>query len=294
MSRASSFFTVLFFVTFLPVSLIGCQHSLELGAPSSRSIAMLHMTPFLVSQLSDLDRNTQTIARAMALAKSRGADWVMTPELSLTGYKFNARLGSQWIKPGIDRWTRQLQKVANDLDMVLFLSHLEQDPVSLNRYNTLFVIDRSGVIIGRHRKLNTLSGSESWSTAGKVATTVSVDNIDVGLLICADAWPKNHAQSLADQGADILLSSANWAPGLYGPGDSWESRSAETGLALLVNNRTGIEDDLDMSAAKSAVVLPPNSGGQRIFEHQSQDNALLLLDYDFRDRSLRGSQIIGF
>jgi hypothetical protein len=34
--------------------------------------------------------------------------------------------------------------------------------------------------------------------------------------------------------------------------------------------------------------------GQRIFEHQSQDNALLLLDYDFRDRSLRGSQIIGF
>ena len=294
MSRAFSFFTVLLFVTFLPVSLIGCQHSLELSAPSSRSIAMLHMTPFLVSQLSDLDRNTQTIARAMALAKSRGADWVMTPELSLTGYKFNARLGSQWIKPGIDRWTRQLQKVANDLDMVLFLSHLEQDPVSLNRYNTLFVIDRSGVIIGRHRKLNTLSGSESWSTAGKVATTVTVDNIDVGLLICADAWPKNHAQSLADQGADILLSSANWAPGLYGPGDSWERRSAETGLALLVNNRTGIEDDLDMNAAKSVVVLPPNSGDQRIFEHQSQDNALLLLDYDFRDRSLRGSQIIGF
>ena len=294
MSRVFSFFTVLLFVTFLPVSTVGCQHSLEFSAPSSRSIAMLHMTPFLVSQLSDLDRNTQTIARAMALAKSRGADWVMTPELSLTGYKFNARLGSQWIKPGIDRWTRQLQKVANDLDMVLFLSHLEQDPVSLNRYNTLFVIDRSGVIIGRHRKLNTLSGSESWSTAGKVATTVTVDNIDVGLLICADAWPKNHAQSLADQGADILLSSANWAPGLYGPGDSWERRSAETGLALLVNNRTGIEDDLDMNAAKSVVVLPPNSGDQRIFKHQSRDNALLLLDYDFRDRSLRGSQIIGF
>jgi predicted amidohydrolase len=283
----------LLITVFLLVPLMGCQHSIKTNAPSSRSIAMLHIAPRLANELGDLDANTQTIATAMALAKSQGADWVMTPELALTGYKFKSYLGTQWIKPGVDIWTQQLQKVADDLDLVLFLSHLEQDPVTFNRHNTLFVIDRSGVIIGRHRKLNTLPGSESWSTPGSIVAPIVIDNINVGLLICADAWPQKHAQSLADQGANILLSSANWAPGLYGPGASWESRVTETGLTLMVNNRTGIEDDLDMNIAKSVVVSPIANDDQRVFEHQSQNNVLLMLDYDFRDQSLIGSRIIG-
>jgi hypothetical protein len=64
-------------------------------------------------------------------------------------------------------------------------------------------------------------------------------------------------------------------------------------LTLMVNNRTGIEDDLDMNIAKSVVVLPIANDDQRVFEHQSQNNVLLMLDYDFRDQSLIGSRIIG-
>ena len=263
-------------------------------ASNSRSIALLHMAPVLATEIADLDTNTDRIIEAMALAKAAGADWVLTPELALTGYKFRYQLGTDWIKPGIDRWTQKLQKTADDLDLVLLLSHLQQDPETGQRHNQIFVIDRDGEILGQHRKVNTLPGSEAWSVPGKQPVPIRLDGISLGLLICADAWLADHAKSLAEQGAQLLLSSANWAPGLYGPGDSWEKRVAETGLALLVNNRTGIEGELDMRAAKSVVVVPIETGAQRIFEHQSESDSIVLLDFDSSENRLLASEIINF
>ena len=115
-------------------------------ASNSRSIALLHMAPVLATEIADLDTNTDRIIEAMALAKAAGADWVLTPELALTGYKFRYQLGTDWIKPGIDRWTQKLQKTADDLDLVLLLSHLQQDPETGQRHNQIFVIDRDGEI----------------------------------------------------------------------------------------------------------------------------------------------------
>ena len=280
---------LLCWIAFIPLSI--CQAD---QAINNRSIAMLHMAPVLAVELTDLDTNTNRIIKAMRLAKAVGADWVLTPELALTGYKFRHQLGTDWIKPGIDRWTQKLQKTADDLDLVLLLSHLQEEPETGQSYNQIFVIDRDGEIIGRHRKINTLPGSEAWSVPGSAPAPIALEGISLGLLICADAWPADHAQSLAEQGAQLLLSSANWAPGLYGPGDSWEKRVAETGLALLVNNRTGIENDLDMRAAKSVVVVPTETGAQRIFEHQSVVDSIILLDFTISENRLVASETINF
>lgn len=272
--------------------------SLSIGqgdqSTNSRTIAMLHFAPVLATQIVDLDTNTNNIIEAMALAKAAGADWVLTPELALTGYKFRYEIGTDWIKPGIDRWTQKLQKAANDLDLLLLLSHLQQDPVTDRRHNQIFVIDRDGEIIGQHRKINTLLGSEAWSVAGGEPTPITLDGISVGFLICADAWPTDHARSLAEQGAEILLSSANWASGLYGPGNSWEKRVAETRLPLLVSNRTGIENNLDMRLAKSVVVVPTEAGAQRIFEFQSEENTIILIEFNMSDNRVLASKTMNF
>jgi len=250
------------------------------------SVAMLHIAPKLAKSIDDITENTQLIEKAMRQAKSQGARWVMTPELALTGYKFKAEIGTNWIENGTDRWTQHLQQVADELNVVLFLSHLEKDDASQLSYNTLFVINTEGEIIARHRKINTIPGSESWSSKGTVATVVNINEVKVGLLICADAWPKKHAQSLKNQGAQIILSSANWAPGLYGPGETWENRVTETGLAMLVNNRTGSEKGLDMSASSSVVSVPTSHGAKRSFEHQSADNFLLQFSFNLSKNTI--------
>ncbi|MEM8561816.1 MAG: carbon-nitrogen hydrolase family protein, partial [Pseudomonadota bacterium] len=161
-------------------------------SPSSVNIALLHIAPVL----GDPVANTALVAKAMADAKRYGADWVMTPELALTGYKFSNAMGTGWFVDGPDKYVQALQKSADELNLVLFLSHLEKDPLSAAVYNTLFVINRDGEIVARHRKINTIPVAEAWSVQGEQVTVAQVDGIRLGLLICADAWPPHHTAAL--------------------------------------------------------------------------------------------------
>ncbi|MBL4674185.1 MAG: carbon-nitrogen hydrolase family protein, partial [Arenicella sp.] len=230
-------------------------------------IAMLH----LELRYADLEHNALLLEQGIKQAAAQGAEWIMTPELALTGYRFDLQIGTEWITVGPDQYVQRIQQLADELKVVIFLSHLERagnqsnsngnaqsnhavDTASSSIYNTLFVIDAQGDIIARHHKINTIPVSEDWSTPGAVPALITVDDYSVGLLICADAWPSQHAEYLQAHGAEILVSSASWAPGLYGPEDTWEKRSLETQLPLFVNNRTGIERLFDLCQSSSVVV----------------------------------------
>lgn len=245
------------------------------------SIAMLH----LELRYADLEHNAALIKRGIELASKHNADWVMTPELSHTGYRFDLKIGTEWISIGPDKYVREVQALAKEHKLVVFLSHLERIDNSLGKsefFNTLFVIDTVGDIIGRHKKVNTIPVSESWSTAGTKPSVVTVDGYQVGLLICADAWPTKHAGSLKNQGAELILSSASWAPGEYGPGNTWEKRSSETSLPIFVNNRTGIERQFDLTGAVSAVSYE----GKRLVSHQSPNSQLVIVNWDTKSNSV--------
>lgn len=255
--------------------------------PQPLKIALLHLNP----KLGELDSNLALVEAGIHQAAKLGAQWIVTPELSLTGYRFDKAIGIDWIADGPDQRVRQLQQLADRLDITLFLSHLEksgsgsQDPQQADSYNTLFVIDPQGEIIARHRKINTIPVSEAWSTPGTLATVAKIGSLKVGLLICADAWPQKHARALQQQGADLIISSANWPPGQYGPKDVWELRSKETGLPLFINNRTGIEGTFDMRKAQSVVAF----NGQRLLQHASEDSSLVLVEWNIQQQQLVSS-----
>jgi predicted amidohydrolase len=98
----------------------------------------------------------------------------------------------------------------------------------------------------------------------------------IGMLICADAYSPNIAAALCAKGAQLLLSPAAWGPGLHGPEGEWELRTIETGLPLIVCNRTGRETSLDLSRAESVVI----KNGQRLLSHRSPESAVLTFDWD--------------
>ncbi|HAG71520.1 MAG TPA: carbon-nitrogen hydrolase family protein [Gammaproteobacteria bacterium] len=255
------------------------------GDDGKLTIAMLH----LELRYADLEHNAALVHKGIKLASKHNADWVMTPELSHTGYRFDLKLGTQWIPNGPDKYVGEVQALAKKHQLVVFLSHLERIDDSLGKrelFNTLFVIDRAGAIIGRHTKVNTIPISESWSTAGTKPSIVNVDGYKVGLLICADAWPATHADSLKNWGAELILSSASWAPGEYGPGNTWEKRSSETGLPIFVNNRTGIERQFDLRYAVSAVAYQ----GTRLLSHQSANSQLVIVNWNTKTNTLIDSQ----
>ena len=247
-------------------------------------IALLHLAPIP----GDLTQNRRRIETAMTTAARAGAAWIVTPELCVCGYTFTDTLGTDWIMPQPDPWMSRICRLAADLRVTMFLSHPERDPQFNTLHNTVFVIASDGVIAGSHRKINTLpTGSESWATPGKIAVPVSVRPFThAGILICADAFSPAIAGSLAEQGSRVLVSSAAWAPGFHGPNGEWERCSLDTGLLLLVCNRTGPDRTLDFTHAESVVV----KNGRRLLTMSSARSSIFIIDWNMHRHRLKTPQ----
>ena len=221
-------------------------------------------------------------------AANRGATWILTPELAVTGYTFADGLGTQWIKPQPDHWMAKVCRFAARRRLTIFLSHPERDPQSELLYNSVFAIGPDGRLAGSHRKINALRvGSEAWSTPGTQATACRLAQFGtVGLLICADAYDPGIANSLKAQGAKMLVSSAAWAPGLHGPNGEWERCTKDTGLPLFVCNRTGPDRTLDFTTAETVVA----QNGRRLLSLSSERSAIFVIDWDLKTGTLANSE----
>ena len=236
-------------------------------------ISLLHLAPVL----GDIDHNRRLVELAVEAAADEGADWAITPELCICGYLFVDKIGTDWIQPQPDPWMDQFRAQVKQKSMTVFLSHPDRDPRTGNLYNTVFVIDPTGEIIGQHSKVKTLRGPEGWSTPGTQCEPVACDGLQVGILVCADSYKNDIPQLLQEKGAQLLVSPASWSPGGCGPDGEWEQRTLDTGLPIMVCNRSGMESkDLDFRCAESIVARD----GKRLLSATSDRSVVLTFDWD--------------
>ncbi len=245
-------------------------------------IAFLHLAP----TVGDISGNRYLVERAMITAVEKGASWVLTPELVVCGYSFADRIGTEWITPQPDHWMKHMARLVAELQITLFLSHPERDQHTGALHNSLFVLTGTNTHPGLHRKIHTLRvGSESWSTPGTTAVPIPAPPLDrVGLLICADAFSPAIATRLQQQGAQMLISAAAWAPGYHGPNGEWEHCTKETGLPLLVCNRTGPDQTMNFTGAESVVA----QDGVRLLSMSAVRSTIFMIEWDLRRRTLAG------
>jgi N-carbamoylputrescine amidase len=197
--------------------------------------------------------------------------------MCISGYLFADKIGTDWIRPQPDDWMRSFCQLVKQHPMTVFLSHPERDPKTDNLYNTVFVINPQGEIIGQHRKIKTLQGPEAWSSPGSECIPVSCDGVRVGLLVCADSYRPDVPQELKKNGAQVLVSPAAWGPGGCAPAGEWEQRTVDTGLPIMVCNRSGKERaDLDFQEAVSVVA----KDGVRLLSGFSGRSVVLTFDWD--------------
>ncbi|WP_447599357.1 carbon-nitrogen hydrolase family protein [Nitrospira sp. Nam80] len=243
-------------------------------------IALLHLAP----RPADLAYNRCLLEQALVTAAEQRAAWILTPELSITGYTFADAIGTDWILPQPDPWMKDIADLIARLNVTVFMSVPERDPHTHHLHNSVCVIAPDGSFIGCHRKINTLRvGSESWSNPGERVAPFPVAPFDrVGILICADAFSPDIAKRLHAQGAQLLVSSAAWAPGLHGPNGEWERCTRDTGLPLLVCNRTGRDRTLDFTKAESVVVRD----GRRLLSMSSEQSVIFMIDWDLKAQHL--------
>lgn len=237
-------------------------------------IALLHLAPIA----GDVAGNRRLVEAAVAAAARAGAEWIVTPEFCISGFTFADEIGTDWIQAQPDAWMTAFCRRVAELRVTVFLSHPERDARTDRLHNSVFVIAPDGSILGTHRKINTLPvGSETWSTPGEEVGPIAVPPVGrVGVLVCADAYSPWIAKSLAAQGARLLVSPAAWAPGFHGPNGEWEQCTLDTGLPLLVCNRTGPDRTMSFVEGVSAVV----QDGRRLLSLRSERSAVFTIDWD--------------
>src|SRR5919198_68156 len=254
------------------------------GMTRSLRIALLHLAP----ELGALDANRALIESGTRIAAGFGADLVVSGELVVPGYRFAPVLGTEWINEQPDKWMRRLARLSGDLGVVSFVSHPDRDAASGRLFNTLFVIGRDGRLLGRQRKLHPTPESEGWASTGQLSRPVLVDGIHVGLLVCADVYTAQPALRLRDDGAQLLLSTAAWWPGDWGPDGEWEARTLDTELPMIVCNRTGRDGESHMSDSESVIV----DRGVKLLTLRSADSTVFLVECVIDDGHLATCELV--
>lgn len=234
-------------------------------------VALLHLDLAAGPQAE----NIRKIAAALVKAAALGARWAFTPETALQGYFFAADGAKPEVPVQPEAALAPIFALLGMTGVTLFLGCAERDAATGAAYNGVLALAPGGGIVGRSRKRVVHGSAEAWSVAAAEQTPIACDGVNVGMMVCADAWYPENSAALRAAGADVLALAAAWPPGPNGPDGSWERASAATGLPLWVCNQTG-RHRMDMTAAESAVIV----GGERLFTYSGEAPAVVLFDWD--------------
>jgi NAD+ synthase (glutamine-hydrolysing) len=218
-------------------------------------------------------------ARDLAEAARRaGADLVLFPEMTLSGYPPEDLL----LRPGfLESCHRALERFAagvEGIDAVIGHPWAEQG----RRYNAVSWI-RDGRVIGRYfKKLlpNYLVFDECrYFSPGGDPLVVEVRGVPVGVIICEDAWQPGPAQAARDAGAELLLI-PNASPyrddKLADREKLFAGRHAETGLPMVYCNLVGGQDELVFDGRSMLM----NRAGELSEPGPLCEERLLIAEYD--------------
>src|SRR4030095_12237734 len=169
-------------------------------------IALLHLAPLV----GNISYNQSLVESGLTTAAELGVDWVVTPELCISGYEFAPHIGTKWIEPQPATWMTSFSALVARLKLTVFLGHADRDSHTGRLLHTVFVIGPDGSVLGRHRKRTVVAGIESWASPNDDIRPISIPSVSLkaGILICADAYTPDVSTRLKVQGAPITTSYA--------------------------------------------------------------------------------------
>ena len=138
------------------------------------AVAQLRVSP------DDMELNACGILDAIDLAAKEGADFLVTPEMALTGYhdRFDKARRNQLVK-----LVREAA-AAGKVTVMLGCGDKRGGKV----YNEVLVIGGDGRLIGRHAKIVATNGDRKWSVPGTRLKIFRDRGLTFGCLICNDLW----------------------------------------------------------------------------------------------------------
>ena len=158
----------------------------------------------------DLAENMRRAEKRIRESAEKKADLVCLPEAVDFGWLYQKAREDALTIPGT--YTGFLSKLAKELKIWICAGCLEK--AGDKTYNAAVLIDRTGAIVLKHRKINTLPDlTAHLYEAGNAQDIKAVDTEfgQVGVTICADNFDLKHPQKVADSGAWLLITPHGFA-----------------------------------------------------------------------------------
>lgn len=172
------------------------------------TVACLQFEP----KIGDLSANCATGLAMIEEAAAAGANMVVLPELSDSGYVFETRAeafalsGTAAESDTVQGWA----EIARGHGLHIIGGFCEREGSKL--FNSAAVVGPDG-LIGVYRKTHLWDAENLWFDPGDRGYPVFATPLGrIGVLVCYDGWFPEAWRLLAMQGADIVCVPTNWVP----------------------------------------------------------------------------------
>ena len=232
--------------------------------------------------LGDLEQNVARAREVIERARAQGADVVVFPELSLSGYS----LGQVHEDISLEAVDDQIALgLGNDAGLGVVVGFVEAG--RLHTYNSAAYIE-GGVLIHVHRKLYLptygVYDERKHFSPGQAMRAFDTDFGPMAVLICNDVWQPALPFIAVQDGARVIIVPANSARNRFPGGadmqrewrdiNRFHARMLESYVVFV--NRIGTEGELEFWGG-SHVVDP---WGEIVAEAPLDESALLMVELD--------------
>jgi len=270
---------------------------------SSLRITVAQLNP----TVGDIAGNVARMRRAAAAARTDGADLLVFPELSVTGYYPGDLLEEEAFLERVDAGVVQLVEATRDTPGLHWVVGAPvRSPAPGKPLQNMLLVLADGQVVLRYAKqllptYNVFDERRHFEPGPDVAKVLRIGTHQIGFLICEDAWndgPRNDGgandgaptdaggiysvnplQRLADAAPDIVIA-INASPSSRGKRDQrhalFAASSRRHNLPILYVNQIGGQDQLVFDGASFAVT--PREGV--VFEARRFEEDVVTLALD--------------
>ncbi len=197
--------------------------------------------------VGDIAGNTaQVIRHAIQARDGLGANVIIFPELTLTGYPPEDLLLRSGLYQRVELALEEIRTGISGIGALVGYPHAEKNKT----YNACALI-RDGRVLARYFKRNLpnygVFDEKRYFQEGREPCVVEIGGVLCGLSICEDIWLPGPSREAVTAGAQILLN-INASPYHVGKGIERETvvaeRAYENGVPVVYVNLTGGQDEL--------------------------------------------------
>jgi len=205
--------------------------------------------------LGDVDANLCKIDDFCARAKTSGAELVVFPEMTDTGYSMPViqKCATTWKDGAVP----QIQKIASNHAIAIVCGVSEREGSAI--YNSQLVVDSAGKIVAKYRKIHLFGAPPNDETKcfspGKDLRHFERDHLRFGLSICYDLrFPELYRKLALDAKVNTFVISSAWPfARVHHFQDLALARAIENQCYVIAVNRVGTDDGVTHCGSSTIV-----------------------------------------